>query len=134
MPDLKMRYPGTIFVDEDGVTDEDTILEFIEYIAEFVAAYLDCDDYSGAPLELKPEHIDVHLMPYQSEYTRFLGAPILVEITGYDYPERMANINARLGHIRDFMSEAIRGFGDYYREGGSEVAVTFIPIKDGCWA
>lgn len=133
MPDLKMRYPSTIFV-EDGVTNEDIILGFIEHVTRFVATLLDCNDYNSAPLELKPEQIDVHLMPYQGEYTRLLGAPILVEITGYDYPERMMNINDRVIQIRDVMSAAIRGYGDYYREGGGEVAVTFIPIPRGCWA
>ena len=133
MPDLKMRYPSTIFVDEDGAASEDTIFEFIEHVTPFIAASLDCNDYHGDPVELKPEHIDVHLMPYQGEYTRFAGAPILVEITGYDYPERMMNIHSRLIQIRDIMSAAIRGFGRYYDPNGREVAVTFIPIPDGCW-
>lgn len=94
-----------------------------DMVAEIVAAALDCSDYKGAPIKLGPKDIDVILMPFDRENAR-LGTDMTVEVSGYDYPDRMHTINARVIQIKEKIAT----------ETNHSVSVCFFPVSEGCWA
>lgn len=116
MPDLKIHHSGELFVDAGDKTS------FMNDAAAVVAHALDCSNYDGEGIGLLPEHIDVFLVPHRSDDVT-IGAHLVVEIIGYDYPDRMHNIRERLTTIKQGIRD-ITGLG---------VSVSFIAIGEGCW-
>lgn len=90
--------------------------------AEVVAEALDCNDYKGAPIKLGPKDIDVILVPFDQENAR-LGTDMTVEVSGYDYPDRMRTIKARVTQIKEQIAT----------ETSRTVSVCFFSVADGCW-
>lgn len=124
MPDVKVRFPIAL------MNYEKTRIRFADDAASIIARELECNDYDGKPVGLEPDHIDVHLQAYKHKScdVRFKGAKMLIEITGYDYPERMSNIKQRLTSIKERLA-LLNGISDF-----DYIAITYIPIPDGCWA
>lgn len=120
MPDLKLYHPAGYF---DTPAQKQAVME---ELADTVAYFLNCDDFDGTPLEMRWNDIDVHLIPREDENIQF-GRPFLAEITGYNYPARMLNIRERLDAIK-------RSFAHTLTNEQDNVAVTYIPIPNGCWA
>ena len=132
MPDVKVRVPHDLF---DRVTEEhreEIRSVFIEMVAAAVAHHLSCLDYNNEDMALEPSHIDVHLITYDQRDVWMHGAPVLIEITGYDYPTRMEDIRERLAAIRHAVASFMVNRAFYRRE-GKQASVSYVPIPDGCW-
>lgn len=132
MPKVKVEYPASLFLNhaKDDI-DMDSMFAFSEDTAGFVALHLDCNDYDDHPIHLRQKDIDVRLEPYTSEYALFPGAPIQVEITGYDYPDRMQTIRDRLLAIQEAVVDLVEERG--FTRDSKTVSVTYIPTRDGCY-
>lgn len=130
MPDVKVRYPRNSL---KGSALEHSI-DFADELKHIIKTALTCEDYRGQPVILSKGEIDVHLMPYGPDQMHTTGAQFLIEITGYDFPSRMANIQERLVGIQGGITDYLRNVIRYQQDGESKiVAVTFIPISDGCY-
>lgn len=124
MPDVQIRYPSAL------ITSTEIYTQFKNNVAEAVADVLECNSYDGTPVDLEPNHIDVHMIDYdyQGFQVRFKNAKLLVQIIGYDYPDRMRNIAERLMEIKRYIA-LLLGISDL-----DYIAITYIPIPEGCWA
>ena len=142
MPDVQLRFPRFMFArtgfGHGTAANDDTMADLI---AATVAEFFDCDDYDGHPLSLTPSKVDVYMIPYNDGLMRTQGAPVFLQIIGYDYPTRMANRKDRLtsikGVLNDFLLELnieTRFVPDLDYEADNDlIGVTFIPIQDDCY-
>lgn len=119
MPDLKLRYPAGHFM-----SSEDQF-NCMERAAAAVADRLECEDYEGNMAYIGLTEIDVHFMAYQPHEAR-LCTPFVVEVTGYNYPSRMADIQNRLLSIKSLFAKILGVRVE-------DISISFIPLPDGCW-
>lgn len=126
MPDIKVFYPEGM-LDAAGAKQD-----FKEDAAAVASIALDCNDYNGNPIDLEFDAIDVLLVAYAPE-DNLNGAPVRVEVAGYDYPDRMDNIQERLVHIKTSLCRKVQHCLEL-DEKVTAVTVSFIRISDGCWA
>lgn len=125
MPDVKARFPR-------GRMNESDKSRFMDEVTLSVARRLECLDYDGSPVMLAPDEIDVFLEPYDEGDVR-LGSVFVIEITAYDYPDRMANIQERLGAIGADLSRE-SWLGHYPLPAGMKaISLSYVPLPDGCW-
>jgi hypothetical protein len=88
---------------------------------------------------LSPDNVDVILRSYEAEDV-IAGAIFLVEIMGYDYPDRITSIEGRLTKIARDISDIVAIFVDPnlvdYEAEEEElgiVSIIFLPHRKGCW-
>jgi hypothetical protein len=114
---------------------------FMTDIQATVALHMEGFDYEGLPTGLSPDDVDVMLRSYEVEDV-IVGAIFLVEIMGYDYPDRMISIESRLTKIARYISDVVAVFVDpnlvdyEAEEAESEldiVSITFLPYRKECW-
>jgi hypothetical protein len=133
MPDVKVRIPRKLFHNVDKSRRKEVRRGFKVVVAECTARFLSCVDYELNPVILKQTDIDVHVTSYKRSEVYMYGAPVIVEITGYDYPSRMARMDDILGDIRDCLTAFLAQRANY-RPAGKMVSVCYIPIPKNCWA
>ncbi|MDN5274613.1 MAG: hypothetical protein JWP06_514 [Candidatus Saccharibacteria bacterium] len=106
-----------------------------------VALHMEGLNYEGQHTDLIPDDVDVMLRSYEAEDV-IAGAMFLVEIMGYDYPDRMVSIEVRLRKIARDIHEVVGVFVDpslvdYEGEDDEDrldlVSITFLPYQRGCW-
>lgn len=143
MPEATVRHP------EDAFPHLGTRSWFLGTVAASVALIMGCRNGEGRYIELSPDDIDVFLEPYASRNVR-LGAVFVLTITGYDYDDRMRDIDKRLGALCDDLREAVddrntRAAADTDNLGIQAVQIwtppkkkmfsaTYVPIGQLCWA
>ena len=72
---------------------------------------------------------DVGMMIFSYEDDARIGALLIIEVFGYDYPDRMADIDERLKRILvDSIPPEMVSFA-----GLKKASISFIPLRDGCW-
>lgn len=125
MPDVKVYHPKGAF-DEGTFRDMSKVVDpranFRHYLEEVVSEELSGTGYEGEPIQLTPISIDVLLIPYEQGDSN-LNGKILIEIMGYDYPERMGTIRERLSKIKERIKRGVE----------QECSISFISLRDGCW-
>ena len=132
MPDVKVRVPLNLFWRCKDVNHIQIRSDFVTHLAWVTAAELRCVDYESKDVNLAPTDIDVHIISYPPHDVYIHGAPVLVEISAYNYPSRMDNIQDRLAAIQraatSFLTERA-----HVKHDGKLVSVAYVPIPDGCW-
>jgi hypothetical protein len=126
MPDVKFRVPSGLSLARTSWQ------HYVLEIQEVVARNLSCRDYLGSESPIDPDGIDVFTTPYDEDSAR-LGAVFFLEITGYDYPDRMATIQDRLQAICSALSISLPRLVKP-GEGIKIVSAMYYPIPEGCWA
>ena len=122
MPDVKVYMPGWHREDIQFTTDLQRTL------CEAVAKYLDCNDHEGIPLHLVADDIDVMCFAY-GDHDK-VGAQLIIEVTGYDYPDRMANIEERLlAILRGGIPVSIPRIAS----GPKTASISYIRLGKGCF-
>lgn len=127
MPAVTINYPRNLFEgDEKG--------EFKRAVKLSVATYMDAvDPVSGKRTKYYDDpdsFIDLVLIPY--DFTDVEATALcLATIVSYDWPDRMADIGARLQAI----TEEVRRFvpTDLITAGQDRISFTFIGKQPGCW-
>jgi hypothetical protein len=110
--------------------------DFDWIIRDYVSAHLNC-----AERAVSVDDIDIVLIqgpPARSIKTKeegsvsffpphcsFCDSDVLIEVSGYAYPSRMANITKRL--------EAIARVVKLELGGRCKVSIAFLPVQEGCW-
>lgn len=129
MPTAKVFLPEGFFrsIDEES--------NFVETVARSTATQMAArrpnkDGSNGEHVTFDPmTQIDVLLFPYRQ--SSHATAVVLVEIISYNWPDRLKNINARIGTIAGDLCQIIPP--NRVPEGVDTVSVTFLPKPEGCW-
>jgi hypothetical protein len=84
-------------------------------------------------LWLLPHRIQIRLGPLLMEYTTqqprlYSGSDVIIEVSGYAYASRMANIEDRLKAIAIEVKKAL-GLGDAHR-----ASITYFVVEENYWA
>lgn len=121
MPDVKIYMPVWYRRNEEFVADVSNRIKVA------TAKHLECRDHFGRPLDMTPRDIDVMLLSYEDDAR--VGAVLIIEITGYDYDGRMANIGERLKLIlEDSIPPEMVSYA-----GAKKASISYIPLPKGCW-
>lgn len=116
-----------LYVPQDMLAGGPFISNFVDTVAFAVARHMDGNDYDGNPLNMTPGDVDV--MPFPYPHQGKTNAVILIEVAGYDYPDRMASIGQRLEAIVQDLIE----FVSTPPVGKKKISITFIDLQDRCW-
>jgi hypothetical protein len=121
MPDVKVFVKG-------GITADGNIHQPLR---SYISIHLDCSEcFVGG------EHIDLMVIPIvdgEMEYTTqqprlYSGSDVIIEVSGYAYASRMANIEDRLKAIAIEVKKAL-GLGDAHR-----ASITYFVVEENYWA
>ncbi len=122
MPDVRVDYDPSVFL-AGAAWEADLRSE----IAHFVARELSCLDDDGGKVEMNGvEHIDIFMRPF-GESVHSTTADVIITITGYDYADRMRDIDERLKRIGIAVKGTMRS------PVGKRVSLMFVPIPAKCW-
>lgn len=98
--------------------------DFYSQLAKVVAEQMSCK-VDGEFYSLDPnDEVDITVVANIAGQS---GATALVEIAAYNFPDRMQNIDERIGNI-GLAIKKILSLKDEHR-----ISVTFIPVRQGCW-
>ncbi len=121
MPSAKVKIPGTLF------SDHPADLEFRERVRAIVAEEMFCPKAGDESSQPNPERVNVFQSLYGEGECASSGPVVFIDVTGYPTPQRMKNIEDRLGRIRDRTKELLP-------EGKDVVLVKFHPLEERLWA
>ena len=118
MPDVK------VFLLDDQLPRNN----FHKFVRRTVAEQMSCEE-----CEVTPGQIDLMIFPCVDTNTMhasrgvgiYSDAVALIEVAGYAYASRMANMPKRLELI---VTELKKVLGERRK-----VSITFLPVQEGCW-
>ncbi len=94
-------------------------------LAESVATELSCMDNNGHEVVMNGrDHVNVFMQPF-SRAIDSSTADVVITIIGYDYADRMRDIDERLVRIGTAMKAQLSG--------SPRVSLMFVPIPGKCW-
>lgn len=133
MPDVEVRYMPRMLNTGTGefgfARNPITVVNFLELLCEEVAKSMDCLDDNGQQIVHDP-YLQI-AVPVFEPIAGKSRRSLLISVIAYDWPDRMFNIEERLGCIGERMRKAC-GLAE------GNVAVTFHPLPrgpypGGCW-
>ena len=115
----------------DSLCHSDLLIDEVpKIVAEQMSCTVDGEYYRLDPdkeidLLLFRDNENVDEGPY--DLTIVSKTSVIVEVAAYDFEDRMANISERIRNIAVGIKNAMGG-------DPITVSVTFIPVRQGCWA
>jgi hypothetical protein len=130
----------TLLCPRGMIWQQDVKMSIMTALKEIVARHLsDTRMPQYKELALKPDDVDVMISTYERQ-DAMLSTPFSVQIQGYDDPNRMETITARIRAIAEDVARCLKdtsdaGLGTLLDMAGNGhlVSVTFVPLPRGCW-